>query len=429
MYRSAIYLAIFATAVCCSAPVRAGLMGYWSFDDDVGAVLVDDSGRGNDGTIINSPSLVAGHSAVAGDMSLDFDGSNYVLLGNLADLKIAGDQTIMMWVYPTDIAAARQNPYAKAYGGSGTITQEMSGSPNYYYGTGGGNGGSYQSHGGPGLTENAWNHMTLVRDLTNDELRWYVNGLATARVATYNPAVPGDNPAYFAAGYVSRYRGRIDDAAIWNEALSGVQVSAIANGLATPTSGAGEVNVVGYTYSAAPNAHNDAYMDEGKDGGSPAGDLTDGLLTGGSAVHAYDDSRVGWTSTTPVEIIFDLGQTVNVTDMMIGYHYQAGNNDAPDDVLISFSNDGTVFSTPTTYDGFTSLAWRSDLFIDLYDTRASHVKLYFDGGTANGLSKYIIDEVAFFSIPEPSTACLLLLGIAGIAACRRRAGCHWLRQC
>ncbi len=435
MCRSAIYLALFVSALCCSTSVRADLMGYWSFDDDTGAELQDDSGRGNKGTIVGSPALVDGHSGTVGDNSLDFTGSNYVLLGNLADLKIAGDQTIMMWVYPTGIGT-RQNPYAKAYGGSGTITQETNGSPNYYHGTSGGNASPTQSHGGAKLTAGDWNHMTLVRDLTNDEVRWYVNGLATARVSPYSAAVPGDLPAYFAQGYVSRYLGRIDDAAIWNEALTGPQVSAIAAGLGTPLSVARELDVVGYTYSTAPDGHNDYYMDEGKDDGSPAGDLTDGILYGGSAVPSADDSRVGWMRNTPVEIIFDLGQSINVTDMMIGYHHQPGNNNGPDDVLVSFSNDGTVFSTPTTYTGFTSVRSRSDLFIDLADTRASYVKLYFDGGlaqdgTPSAGHRYIIDEVAFFSIPEPSTACLLWLGIAGLLVCkrRRRAGCHWLRQC
>ena len=223
-----------------ASPAQAEMVGYWSFDDGTGATLTDLSGYGGHGTLQGTtlPTWAAGHTGAAGDHSLHFTGSGttnnsstapHVVLGNLPQLKITGDQTISMWLYPTD-PVTRQNPYAKAYGGSGTITQEPNRALTYYYGrnASGGNGGPYDQISSPQLTANAWNHVTIVRDLTNNDLRWYVNGNTRSEAPLYNPAIAGNNPAYFGRGYRSSYRGRIDDALIFNDALNSLEVAALA---------------------------------------------------------------------------------------------------------------------------------------------------------------------------------------------------------
>lgn len=416
-------LAMFTAFVVLSPSARADLVGYWNFDENGGAQLNDSSGHGNHGTIVNSPGWVAGHTGAATDYSLNFDGTNYVDLSNPADLQITGDQTISMWLYPTNVAVSRQNPYAKAYGGEGTITQETSSYLNYYHGTSGANASPYQGFSGSsGLVQGQWNYVAVVRDLTNGELHWYVNGVANSTVANYSAAVAGTNNAYIATGYAGRYRGMIDDLAIWSQPLNGVEISTLRAGLSTPGNLVHPIEVVAYTYDATPNAHSDYYKDEGKDPNedgvvdNPTGDLTDAILMGGAIQSGPDDTRIGWLRDTPVNLVFDFGRQAWVTDAMIGYHYNAGaSNDAPDDVQISFSTDGVNFSTPITYTGFTGQGNHNDLFLDLPDTWASHVKLYFDGGTANGLGKYLLDEVAFFSIPEPSTFVLSAFGLLGLS--------------
>ncbi len=54
-------------------------------------------------------------------LKLDGNSSNYVELGNPKALQITGNQTIEMWIDPANFES-RQNPYAKAFGGEGTIT-------------------------------------------------------------------------------------------------------------------------------------------------------------------------------------------------------------------------------------------------------------------------------------------------------------------
>jgi len=165
-------------------------------------------------------------SATKDNYSLDFDGTNdYVDLGNPSELQISGDMTIEMWLKPANFSA-RRNPYAKAYGGEGTITQETTGILNYYYGTSGGNTTPYQGFGSvAALTLNQWNHIAVVRDLTNGQLYWYINGVLTNQVAaTFGAATPSTNIATIAAGYVSNYAGQIDELRIWNSARSQAEI-------------------------------------------------------------------------------------------------------------------------------------------------------------------------------------------------------------
>ncbi len=235
-----------------SVKAEAALMAYWTFDQGTGTQLTDSSGRGNHGTLAGTtlPQWVAGHTGRAGDWALYFSGSTaqndanapHVFLGNLPDLTITGDQTISMWLYPTDFTY-RQNPYAKAYGGTGTITQEPTtwGTPkslDYYYGTAGSNSSPYQSvSSGSGgiLIANQWNHIALVRDFTNNQIRWFVNGVCTNVVTpAYSSAAADNLDAYIGRGYERNYWGRIDDMAIFNHALPDVQVKAIASGELSP---------------------------------------------------------------------------------------------------------------------------------------------------------------------------------------------------
>jgi len=159
------------------------------------------------------------------DNCLTFDGDDdNVNLGNSSELRITGNMTIEMWLYPTDFSV-RRNPYAKAYGGEGTITQETSGTLSYYYGTSGGNGGSYQSFSSGGLTINQWNHIAIVRDLTNMKLYWYINGVLSRQGnANYASATSGGNDALIGKGYVDNFEGQIEEFRMWKVARTQTQI-------------------------------------------------------------------------------------------------------------------------------------------------------------------------------------------------------------
>ena len=195
-------------------------VGWWKLDESSGTTASDSSINGNGGILTSmdpSTDWVAGKIANA----LDFDGvDDNVSLGNPSALQITGNQTISMWLKPNSFSA-RRNPYAKAFGGEGTITQETNGTINYFYGTGGGNTTPYQGFNMTNpLVLNEWTHVAIVRDLSNMTLRWYKNGVQTNQVAaSYSPATASVLNAYIGQGYVSNYSGTIDDVRVYNRAL------------------------------------------------------------------------------------------------------------------------------------------------------------------------------------------------------------------
>ncbi|MHA1147336.1 MAG: DUF2341 domain-containing protein [Promethearchaeota archaeon] len=188
---------------------------WFPFDDD----YKDHASGITSSTPGGNPTLINGIKGKCGDF--ERSENDYVLLGDPAELDLDMNQTIMMWI-KTESMDARQNPYAKEYGGSGTITVEVSGSVSYYYGQSGRNAQPYQGFGmGSGnIVAGKWRHIALVRDLSNMQLYWYRNGtVRRSTVATYSPAVPGDLTAYIGRGYVSNFDGLIDDLRIFPDAL------------------------------------------------------------------------------------------------------------------------------------------------------------------------------------------------------------------
>jgi hypothetical protein len=195
----------------------------------------DSTGLGSGGTggggIPNSiPQQIGGFSGYA----QRFDGvDDYINIGDTEPLRIGGDLTINMWLYPV-LANSRQNPYAKAYGGEGTITQEPADNFNFYYGTAGGNASPYQGFNSSGtITEGEWNYVSLVRDLSGEmKLSWYIDGIRTAYAnANYSYAQPSPLPATIGQGYAGRYNGYIDELWISNVARSYAWNKAIYNSM------------------------------------------------------------------------------------------------------------------------------------------------------------------------------------------------------
>ena len=196
-----------------------GLILHLRLDEMTDGQVADASGKVGPGTVSGTPELVPDD---AFGSRLIFDGVNdFVALGNPPELQIIGNQTIEMWLRP-DNFSQRRNPYAKAYGGEGTITQEVDGRLNYYHGTNGGNGKPYQ-----GFTTqasiplNEWTHVAVVRDLDNLKLYWYINGMKTDEAkADYPAAKAGSLEAYVGKGYTQNYAGSIANLRIYNRALA-----------------------------------------------------------------------------------------------------------------------------------------------------------------------------------------------------------------
>lgn len=203
--------------------LQRGLVGWWKLDGNG----KDSTPYSANGTSTGSPAATTDREG-SGNAATSFDGSSYYTLGNPSQLQITGSQTISMWLKPASFSS-RQNPFCKAYGGEGCITQETGGALTYYYGTAGANASPYQQIGtGNVLAVGSWTHVVIVRDLNAMKLTWFVNGsLKASATASYSAAVASTNSVLIGAGYAGKYNGSIDDVRVYNRALSANEVSAL----------------------------------------------------------------------------------------------------------------------------------------------------------------------------------------------------------
>ncbi|SVB26295.1 uncharacterized protein METZ01_LOCUS179149, partial [marine metagenome] len=185
------------------------LLLWYKFDESIGTTATDSSGNGHDGSLVSGPTWTQGKIGGA----LSFDGTDdHVALGNPPALNVTGNETISMWLKPMSLND-RRNPYAKAYGGTGSFTLETNGTLRYFYGTSGQNAQPYASYTtGTPLGTNVWTNVVLVRDLDAMKVQYYVNGsLANTQNATYASATAGNLEAFIGKGYTSPFHGVIDE--------------------------------------------------------------------------------------------------------------------------------------------------------------------------------------------------------------------------
>jgi len=177
----------------------------------------DLSGLGNHGTVHGG----AIEGGPVGD-ALRFDGkADAVDFGSPSSLKITGSMTVSLWLMPSRLKV-RQNPFAKAYGGEGTMTLEPDGRINFFYGRGGGNTSPYVSIAmTKPLSVGQWAHLVLVRDFEKKKITWYKNGAKTDQQSTaYGSSVASTLPLRLGRGYVENFGGLIDEVAVFARALS-----------------------------------------------------------------------------------------------------------------------------------------------------------------------------------------------------------------
>jgi hypothetical protein len=78
--------------------VDPNLVGWWKFDEGYGTIALDWSGYDNHATLVNSPLWVEGYI----DGALEFNGSNYAVIDNVADDIRSNNITLNGWVKTTD---------------------------------------------------------------------------------------------------------------------------------------------------------------------------------------------------------------------------------------------------------------------------------------------------------------------------------------
>jgi len=196
-----------------------------------GTTWFDRSGNGYHAVLVNSPT----HNG----QSFNFDGSTqYGTITSTTALQdhLKADQTIMMWLKADSGSfSIRRNPINKAYFREVAITFETSRRLSYYYG------GDTTNNLGSGATaycgsaaalpvtlpEGEWFLMTTTRDMSNSEIKCYINGelLVTQSICSPNTfSKTATNALLIADGYVSPFKGEIATVNIYNKVAAAEEV-------------------------------------------------------------------------------------------------------------------------------------------------------------------------------------------------------------
>ncbi len=198
----------------------AGLMAAYAFNEGSGTTVADASGNGNTGTISGATWTTQGKYGGA----LDFNGtSSLVAIPASTSLNVSSAMTLEAWVYPT-AAQSGWRTIMQRQTDAYFLNASNSGGPLWPSG-GGTLGGStvYASAGSP-LALATWTHVALTYD--GSMLRLYVNGTQVASAPQSGAIQTNTNPLRIGGNvpYGEYFQGRIDEARVYNRALTAGEV-------------------------------------------------------------------------------------------------------------------------------------------------------------------------------------------------------------
>jgi hypothetical protein len=210
----------------------ASLVGYWKFDEASGVKAIDNSGRGNHGTL-------KGATRTAGKISggVDCKQDAFVEITHSSTLdNLQNGLTVMAWVNRT--ADSSWNT---------VISREIKDGPSEYFGLAivknkalfsmDPDGAHYKNiKSAEDMPIGKWIHLAGTYD--NSEFKLYVNGKLVnsqkmdipTRQDDENPVIIGGNTNTRGKVWVDCFHGKIDDVRFYNKALTAVQIAGMAIG-------------------------------------------------------------------------------------------------------------------------------------------------------------------------------------------------------
>ena len=220
-----------------------GLNGHWKLDETSGAVAVDSTVNGNNGTVYNGSDAQWVAGQIGGAMSLfgRDNGSNYIIIPNYPKPQVT--MSFSAWVWADGANPALAN--AKIAGNWGTVTVGQ-----FLLGLGAAGqlqldvnqstAGQVTVQEASPLPTNVWNHVAFVAD--GATLHLYRNGLeigtakydGTLLAPTLSSLVVGARgPDAGTTALTNFWQGKLDDLALWTRGLTPNELTAVyAAGLA-----------------------------------------------------------------------------------------------------------------------------------------------------------------------------------------------------
>lgn len=231
------------------------LAGWFKLDEGTGNIAADSSGNGTAGLLTNSPAWTAGRDGQA----LDFNGSNWVDLGNPAVLRNLSSVTVSAWVKPAGTNTGQ--PIAAWDSGSWnfySLNLNDSGSPSL-------RGPSFSIAASTGYETvffnrtdwdtSQWYLLSGSFDNVTKLLKLYVNGVPVASRTLPSGAIMqlpgwGTQKVYIGGEPGSAARGAIDDVRIYAGALTDAAVAGIFSGAPPPPPAPSSIASVSFSQNA-----------------------------------------------------------------------------------------------------------------------------------------------------------------------------------
>ena len=107
MCKKLIFMFSFILALSVTSTVHADLMGHWTLDDGSGTTIIDISGNGNDGTLVDNPVWdiawipgITGSAIECYGVGTANGNGDYFDCGSDASLNTTGPISIALWIRP-----------------------------------------------------------------------------------------------------------------------------------------------------------------------------------------------------------------------------------------------------------------------------------------------------------------------------------------
>src|SRR3989338_2452628 len=190
-----------------------GAVAYWNLDESSGNPS-DSVGQYNTGTLVNTPTYVAGKFGNA--MTFASASSQYVSVSNYPDLNPSTSITVEAWVSLSDTGAehvilSKNNQYLLRYSTNNKFSFYLHDGADWEPGV----------HSATLPSSNTWYHVVGTWDGTNQKI--YVNGVLENTV-THNFTPASTTNAVEIGKWSAYLNGLIDDVVIYNRAITDDEV-------------------------------------------------------------------------------------------------------------------------------------------------------------------------------------------------------------
>ena len=229
-----------------AADLAAGPTGptaHWKLDETIGWTATDSEG-GHDGVLANGPAWVPGQV----DGGLEFDGvDDAIIVPHNDTLSLTQAMTFSAWVRSDAFGVS--GPYDLVVS-KGTVATSYA----YYFGAlndeiifGFSAEGAYREFTTPSLNlaTGTWHHIAATFDNSTDEVRLYHDGVEVlAATTTYEPSATTHNIYIGSSEDGADWDGVLDDVRIYDRALTGQEVAALATEVDTGGGGGGATDIL-----------------------------------------------------------------------------------------------------------------------------------------------------------------------------------------